>query len=202
MKTMLILTGPQGSGNHFFSKIFSQHPAVCGWQELLDTYWVGHDQEPFADLWRDPHLIPSYDWSHYDYYVTSISCPYRDNGRDAWPKYKEFIAGLQRWGICVKLAIIGRDQNILEFQEQRLRDKVTYPDFLDRLPELLTYDPVFISQELTYLYKEDYIKSVGQQLDFPVEFNPVVVQEDANKKYLQPVESNWLDPLIRHASKQ
>ena len=43
---------------------------------------------------------------------------------------------------------------------------------------------------------------MGQQLDFPVEFDPVVIQEDANKKYFKPVEANWLDPLIRQASKQ
>ena len=199
---MLILTGPQGSGNHFFSQIFSNHPEVCGWQDLLDTYWIGHDQEPFADLWQNPQLISSYNWSQYDYYVTSISCPYRNDGKDAWPKYQEFITGLQRSGICVKLAIIGRDQNVLAFQEQRLRDKVTYTEFLDRLPTLLEYNPVFLSQELTYLYKEDYIKAVGQQLDFPVKFDPVVIQEDANKKYFVPVDSNWLDPLIRQASKQ
>ena len=83
-----------------------------------------------------------------------------------------------------------------------MRDKVTYTEFLDRLPTLLEYNPIFLSQELTYLYKEDYIKAVGQQLDFPVEFDPVVIQEDANKKYFKPVEANWLDPLIRQASKQ
>jgi hypothetical protein len=54
MKTILILTGPQGSGNHMWSKIFALHPQVRGWQALLDQYWIGHDQEPWAQYWQDP----------------------------------------------------------------------------------------------------------------------------------------------------
>ena len=47
MKKMLILTGPQGSGNHMWSKIFALHPSVYGWQELVEEFWIGHDREPF-----------------------------------------------------------------------------------------------------------------------------------------------------------
>ena len=28
---MLIVTGPQGSGNHLFAKLFNLHPEVYGW---------------------------------------------------------------------------------------------------------------------------------------------------------------------------
>jgi hypothetical protein len=196
------LTGPQGSGNHLFSKIFAQHPDVNSWTALNDAVWVGHDQEPFAALWKDPELIKTYSWGTHKYHVTSISCPYRDNGVDAWPKYKEFIQGLQSSNIDVKIAIIGRDQNILAYQEQRLRSRVTYPDFLERLPYLMEYNPVFLSQELAYLYKESYIKQISQQLDFPIRYNQDIFAEDANKKYLVPVTSNWLDPYIKQASKQ
>jgi hypothetical protein len=202
MPQLLILTGPQGSGNHLFSKIFAQHPDVNSWTALNDAVWVGHDQEPFAALWKDPELIKTYSWGTHKYHVTSISCPYRDNGVDAWPKYKEFIQGLQSSNIDVKIAIIGRDQNILAYQEQRLRSRVTYPDFLERLPYLMEYNPVFLSQELAYLYKESYIKQISQQLDFPIRYNQDIFAEDANKKYLVPVTSNWLDPYIKQASKQ
>jgi hypothetical protein len=202
MPQLLILTGPQGSGNHLFSKIFAQHPDVNSWAALNDAVWVGHDQEPFAALWKDPELIKTYSWGTHKYHVTSISCPYRDNGVDAWPKYKEFIQGLQSSNIDVKIAIIGRDQNILAYQEQRLRSRVTYPDFLERLPYLMEYNPVFLSQELAYLYKESYIKQISQQLDFPIRYNQDIFAEDANKKYLVPVTSNWLDPYIKQASKQ
>ena len=49
MKTLAILTGPQGSGNHLWSKIFSLHEDVFGWKSLLDNYWEAHRySEPFA----------------------------------------------------------------------------------------------------------------------------------------------------------
>ena len=202
MTQLLILTGPQGSGNHLFSKIFAQHPDVNSWTALNDAVWVGHDQEPFADLWRNPTLASSYNWEPHKYHVTSISCPYRDNGADAWPQYEKFIQAVIGQGIKIKVAVIGRDQNILAFQEQRLRNRVTYTDFLQYLPILEKYNPVFLSQELAYLYRNSYLQQISQQLDIPILYNAEIFSENANAKYLQPVESNWLDPYIRHASKQ
>lgn len=202
MTTLLILTGPQGSGNHLFSKIFSQHPEVNGWDELDSAVWIGHDQEPFADLWRDPTLVSTYDWKSHKYHVTSISCPYRDNGVDAWPKYEQFITSVLEQGIRVQIAIIGRDENILAFQEQRLRKRITYPDFIEKLPVLMKYNPIFLSQELAYLYRDAYLQQISQQLDMPIKYNADIFSENANAKYLQPVESSRLDPYIRHASKQ
>ena len=72
---ILIITGPQGSGNHLFSKIFALSEQVHGWSALNQQYWIGHDQEPFARYWHDPVLLDQFNWSH-DYYVTSVSCPY------------------------------------------------------------------------------------------------------------------------------
>ena len=47
---MLIITGPQGAGNHMWAKIFSLHPEVFGWNTLLDNYWESHRfSEPFAN---------------------------------------------------------------------------------------------------------------------------------------------------------
>ena len=48
-KKMLVLTGPQGAGNHLWSKIFSLHPKVYGWKTLLDNYWEAHR---FAEAYR------------------------------------------------------------------------------------------------------------------------------------------------------
>lgn len=70
MKNILILTGPQGSGNHMWSKIFALHPSVYGWQELVDEFWIGHDHEPFAQCWADHTQLDNFDWSKSDYYVT------------------------------------------------------------------------------------------------------------------------------------
>ena len=58
---LIILTGPQGSGNHLFSKVLALNPAVHGWQDLLDEYWIGHDQEPFAKYWADPKQLDKFD---------------------------------------------------------------------------------------------------------------------------------------------
>ena len=78
-KKMLILTGPQGAGNHLWSKIFSLHPEVYGWKTLLENYWEAHRfSEPFAQHWRDHTLLEVFDWTQSEYYFTSISCPMPD----------------------------------------------------------------------------------------------------------------------------
>jgi len=67
---MLILTGPQGAGNHLWSKIFSLHPEVYGWKTLLDNYWEAHRfAEPFAQHWKDHSLLSTFDWTQSDYYL-------------------------------------------------------------------------------------------------------------------------------------
>jgi hypothetical protein len=200
MTTLLILTGPQGAGNHLFAKLFSQHPEVNGWRALLDSYWIGHDQEPFAALWKNPDQVSSYPWHTHSYHVTSISCPYKDCGEDAWPDYDRFIAAVQAQGINIIVAVIGRDQNVLAYQETRLRQRVTYTDFTSQLPKLIKYNPIFLSQELAYLYRDQYLDQIAKQIGFPFEYRAEVLKDDANAKYLQPVDSNWLDPLIIKAS--
>ena len=37
MKKLLIITGPQGSGNHLFSRILSTGTQVGGWKGLLEN---------------------------------------------------------------------------------------------------------------------------------------------------------------------
>ena len=113
MKTMLILSGPQGSGNHMWSKVLSLHKDVYGWDELNSTYWIGHDREPFNEYWKDPAKLKDFDWSKSDYYMTSISVPYMENGAPTIPKFKEFSGQLEELGIRVIIGIIGRDKNIL-----------------------------------------------------------------------------------------
>ena len=53
-KKLLIVTGPQGSGNHLFARLLSAHPMVKGWDSLKDNYWVPSDEEPFARYWVYP----------------------------------------------------------------------------------------------------------------------------------------------------
>ena len=204
MKTMLIITGPQGSGNHLFSKIFALHPDVYGWNELLDTYWIAHKDEPFADYWNTPESLKSFDWSNSDYYVTSISCPYHNVDVPTVPNYQQFIDTLQELGIQVKVAVIGRDQTILKSQQQRIRNRVSLPDFLEQLDYLNRFNPIYLSQELLYLYKQHYIKNIAGLLDFPVDCNNSKIGEilatDANSKYIQDIEIQELDLYVRKVS--
>ena len=204
MKTMLIITGPQGSGNHLFSKIFALHPDVYGWDELLDTYWIAHKDEPFAENWNRPELLKSFDWSQSDYYVTSISCPYQNVDVPTIPNYQQFIDTLRELKIAVKIAVIGRDQTILTSQQQRIRNRVSLPDFLEQLDYLKRFDPVYLSQELLYLYKQHYIKNIAGLLDFPVDCNNSKIGEilatDANSKYIRDIELQELDLYVRKVS--
>ena len=64
-KTLIIITGPQGSGNHLFSKIFAASKQVFGWYELSTTYWVAHDQEPFAEAWHNPDKLEHITFDNY-----------------------------------------------------------------------------------------------------------------------------------------
>jgi hypothetical protein len=204
MKQMLIITGPQGSGNHVFSKVLALHKDVSGWKELLNDYWIAHDYEPFSECWNTPSLVHGIDWSSCDNYVTSISCPYASNGVVTIPKYEEFIEALEKFNIKVKVAIIGRDQNILKYQQQRVRDRVSLQDFDESLGYLMTLDPVFVSQELLYLYKSKYLQSLSKQLDFPIAYNDPrvnkILEEDANSKYFRSIERQDLDNLVRKVS--
>lgn len=199
---LLIITGPQGSGNHLFSKIFALSDQVQGWSALNNQYWIGHDQEPFAEYWHKPELLNNFNWQH-DYYVTSVSCPYVYYGDTLVPDYHKFIS---RCPVKVKLAIIGRDQTILEYQQSRVRGRETKHKFLNVVDDLMQYDPLFISQELLYLYGANYIKSLGQQLEIPVSQDVTVIneilKEDANKKYIEPVIKHWLDEEVKQASRK
>jgi len=204
MKQLLIITGPQGSGNHLFSKIFALHQEVYGWKDLLDEYWVAHDHEPFNDCWNMPSLLNSIDWTGMDNYVTSISCPYADNGVTRIPKYRDFINALQQLGIKVKFAVIGRDQTILKYQQERVRDTYSYSKFEEQLKYINTLEPVYLSTELLYLYKDNYLKSLTKILDFPIAYDDPrvfeILNQDANEKYFKSVPQQELDKTVRKVS--
>ena len=197
-KKMLLLTGPQGAGNHLWSKIFSLHPGVYGWKTLLDNYWEAHRfAEPFAQHWKDHKLLKQFDWSQSDYYFTSISCPLGIVGSDINPIWNPDIAGfasaVQECGIDVEFAIVGRDQTILSNQQTRIRTTSTLSLFLEQLPKIST--PTFLSYELLYLYKQDYLKSL--RLNIPVAWNDTrvdqILSDDANEKYIHSIDYNELD---------
>jgi hypothetical protein len=214
MKTILIITGPQGSGNHLWSKIFALHPDVTGWQALLDTYWIGHDQEPFAECWVNPERLKDFDWTQSDWYVTSISVPYMLNGMPTVPDLHGFVTQLQILGIRVKFAVLGRDRNILRLQQTRVRGLSTVGTALAQYAELISpaeqirpfATPVFLSYELLHLYQDKYLEMIAQQLNFPMATDDArlsqILADDTNRKYISQVEHQPTDDLAHHASRK
>ena len=194
---LLIITGPQGSGNHLYSKVFSKHPLVYGWR--MQNYWEGHHSEPFNEYWQTPNKLNDFDWSQSEYYFTSVSSPYFKNGKPHYPKYKEFITIAKQYA-DVSVAIIGRDKNILQYQEQRVRGKSTYESALVSFEYLYSLDPVFISQELYQLYGNYYLRSISKLLDFPILDQER--GEDANAKYIHNIDGHWLDAEVLRAVKE
>jgi hypothetical protein len=198
MAKMLILTGPQGGGNHLWSKIFSLHADVYGWKTLLENYWEAHRfAEPFANHWRDHNLLKTFDWTQSEYYFTSISCPLGIIGSDVNPVWNPDVVGFAEavinCGVNVEFAVVGRDQTILEYQQTRIRSQSTLPIFLEQLPMLSA--PTFLSYELLYLYKQEYLQSL--KFNIPIAWDDPkineILAEDANKKYIHSVDYNELD---------
>ena len=205
-KTLLILTGPQGSGNHLWSKIFALHSDVYAWHALLHDYWIGHDQEPFAECWANPELLKEFVWEDCGHYVTSISIPYMLNGERTVPDIVRFAATALGQGVRVKIAVIGRDRNILNYQQTRVRGEPTVDLALAEYKKLTTWNPVFLSYELLHLYGKNYLQQISQQLEFPMDLEHPqlneIIADDTNSKYFQPVDHHPTDVLAKHASRK
>ena len=191
---LLILTGPQGSGNHLFAKIFSSHKSVSGWK-MKHNEWKGHHEEPFSIHWRIPDLLKIIK-PNKKYYVTSISCPYFYKKKSTIPNYKEFIK-CANIIFNVQICIIGRDKNILYEQQRRIRSKHTTPIALKSLEPLLKYNPYFISYELFHLYGLDYCKSISTLLNFPIDTKKIKellkLKYNTNKKYITKIKKGLFD---------
>ena len=201
---LTIITGPQGSGNHLFSKALGQNKYIFSWPELQTKYWQGHDLEPFAQCWKDPTNLKQFDWTLSRNYVTSISCPYFDDGVETIPDYKRFSQEACRYA-DVKFVVIGRDQNILELQQQRVRGKITTPVFEEQLEYIVSHhDTIFASQELLYLYRINYLnwleKQIGvKEITKDADRLSKILHQDANTKYVSQAQSD-LDETIKRAS--
>jgi hypothetical protein len=199
-KKLLIITGPQGSGNHLFSRLLSLHPEVQGWEELLDKYWVPSDQEPFADYWVDPDKLHEDQFAEFGYHLANVSCPFMYDGVRYVPRILEVAERASSFGIDVQIAIIVRDQNINAEQQRRVRGEVTTPIAQDYYYNTLlnsSFPVHFLDHEAFFLHKEHYLKWVGKILNFPVELDPIkinrFIDKDANHKYVKYVNEYWLD---------
>jgi len=197
---MLILTGPQGSGNHVFARLFSMHPEVKGWEELKTTYWVKHNRDELAECWLYPQLLKKEYFDDYKYFVTDVSFPFNFDGVRYNPKIIEFATKVKGWGIDVTFGIITRDEGINRLQQDRVRSGATLEIaknyFINNL--LRNEFPIhFISLESFFSYKLEYLKYLEKLLDFPIGYNePDIlrfIEDSPNLKYIRPVDYYWLD---------
>lgn len=202
-KKLLIITGPQGSGNHIFSRLLSLHKDVGGWKELQDEYWIPSDLETFAKYWVFPEQLHEFDFSKHDYWVANVSCPFMYDGIRHVPKILEFAEECKKLGIHVEIAIITRDENINAEQQLRVRKEVTLPIALDYYyNKLLTNDfPVhFLDHEAFFLHKEHYLKYLQHILKFPIAWNDSnilkFIENNPNSKYIKYVDKHWLDEQV------
>lgn len=200
MTNILVITGPQGTGNHLFSKILSMHSDVHGWDQLLREYWINHDNAPYKDIWNTPEAVDNYDWTEHKNYVLSVSGPYVEKidgtKHTIYPKYSEVLERLSEHG-KVQVGIIGRDQNITAQGQLRKRGVESLHNYLNKIEDLLAYDHTFLSVELAYLFRHQYIKSLDKTLIIPVDYSNeklhYILNKDPNAKYVKYVEHSWLD---------
>jgi hypothetical protein len=196
---LLIMIGPQGAGNHLFSKVFAGSPRIGGWKALTGTYWKGHHTEPFADVWAGHRKLTADMFHGYDFWVTSCSIPFICNGDPAIPNVNDIVKQAQALGVEVELAMITRDTTILELQQTRVRGAATIANFYKTLKSLAIPYHVF-SHESLLLLKQDYVNYITRLVGFPkVALDPTIIQDNANAKYIQHIDSHWLDAEVQKA---
>jgi len=198
MKKLLIITGPQGSGNHLFSRILSLHESVGGWKDLLNEYWVPSDEEPFADYWVNPDKLTLESFGSHDYWVANVSVPFVYDGVKQVPKIDRMASVARDLGIDVQICVIVRDQYVNTLQQQRVRKETTLPTAVDYFDTL--GDVQYIDHEAFFLYKDRYLKWLSKILNFPIDYNnPDImkfIEEGPNKKYVKYVDEYWLDEQV------
>ena len=197
MKKLLIVTGPQGSGNHLFARLFSAHPNVVGWESLHDNYWVPSDQEPFARYWVYPEELK---FPEGDFFCANVSVPFFYDGVRQVPKIKEVAQKAMSLGVQPIIAVIVRDRNINELQQVRVGGECTMDTALEYYKDMAVH---FIDHEAFFLYKEKYVEYLGRLLEFPVTKEGIdnFISVDANHKYVFPCKEHWLDNEVRKGRK-
>lgn len=202
MKKLLIITGPQGSGNHLFSRIFSMGQSIGGWKSLLEHYWVPSDEETFAQYWIDPDQLTLAQFDYYDHWLANVSCPFYYDGVRYTPKILEVARQASALGVDVSVAIICRDRNINREQQLRVRKEHTAPMAMEYYRTLIDSEfPVhFLSTEMLFSHGIDYLNYVARIIEFPIDVkNPDIfkfLDQDPNAKYVTHVNHYWLDQEV------
>ena len=195
-KRLIIITGPQGSGNHLFSKVFGYHSEVQGW-DFGDKYWIPSDEEPFAECWVNPSKTKS--MLKGSAIVANVSVPFVYDGVKQVPKIQEVVNEARDAGYDVKVCIVVREENINREQQRRVRKEVTMPTALQYYYNL-DADLHFLSHESLYLYGGAYLKWLSKVLDFPIAYDDErinkTISENQNEKYVKHVDTHWLDEQV------
>jgi len=120
------------------------------------------------------------------------------------PAVAEFTTQLDKCGIDHQILAIGRDRNILTTQQTRLRGGPTW-GAMSLLLNSFETPPFFVSQELLYLYRKHYLRSLAANIDFPIAWNDPrvdhILAADANEKYVTPCARTELDDYVNNFNK-
>jgi len=137
-----------------------------------------------------------FNWGQSNYYITSISCPYFKFKNPQIPKYKEFIEEAKKYS-NIKIALLGRDSSILTYQQMRVRKEHTTPIAFKEFEYIHTLNPYYLSFELLFLYKQNYLKKVSNDLQFPIETMSKkfkeILSKNSNHKYINYLPYAELD---------
>jgi hypothetical protein len=64
----------------------------------------------------------------------------------------------------------------------------------------MKHNPIFISTELLYLYRNHYLNQLSKILDFPIVVDndklEDILKDNTNAKYIQSVDHYWLDDIM------
>ena len=185
---VLLLTGPQGSGNHIWSKVLTT------WAD--GEYWVGHKDEPHSGLWENMDS-----WREFPFLsdtVISISIPYAVRGNTTFPDIKLWKDIMIERGIDYKICAITRDENINFLQNKRVRPDNNYYKAVEYI-KTLDVD-CFLSTETLLLYQWKYVDQVCKQLEFSVDKKDVDFSQSFNEKYVKYVQEFELDKQVWEVS--
>ena len=191
MKILLII-GPQGSGNHIWSKILGT------WAN--SEFWVGHKDEPHSHLWADVELWKKHNWPDV-HTLISVSAPFAINGTTIFPDIKRWKEIMTDRGLPHEIAVITRDKTINMYQNERLRPVNNYQNSVDFLNGLEV--DAFLSTETLMIYKEKYLQVLNKQLKYPIvapKDLDNIVSQSFNEKYVTYVTDSPLDNVVRKVS--
>ena len=120
------------------------------------------------------------------------------------PDFRGFVRECQGMGHRVQFAVLGRDQNIVRMQQERVRGAPTLSTALEQFRDLAA--PAFLSYELLHLYREQYLSQLQRQLEWPIDITNSrikdILAEDTNSKYFAPVAHHATDDLAKQASRK